>query len=79
MRKVIAIGEYLGLPEKFTRKAPSDGLCGKTDEDNIGFTYAQLNKYIKTGECEDKEVKAKIESMHASSIHKVVPIPVYEP
>ena len=77
--EVIAIGEYLGLPEKFTRKAPSDGLCGKTDEDNIGFTYAQLNKYIKTGECEDKEVKAKIESMHASSIHKVVPIPVYEP
>lgn len=37
--EVIQIGELLGLPERFTRKPPSDGMCGKTDEESLGFTY----------------------------------------
>ena len=48
--EVIAIGDELGLPYELTHKTPSDGLCGKTDEDNLGFTYNELNKIIRTGE-----------------------------
>ena len=51
--EVVAIGDALGLPYELTHKTPSDGLCGKTDEDNFGFTYTTLNKYIRTGICED--------------------------
>lgn len=47
--EVIEIGELLGLPAKWIEKAPSDGLCGATDEDNLGFTYAFLDDYIKNG------------------------------
>lgn len=43
--EVIAVGEALGLPEKFTRKPPSDGMCGKTDEENLGFTYDQFKQW----------------------------------
>ena len=50
--EVIAIGEYLGIPDRFIHKDPSDGLTGKTDEDNFGFTYEELDTYILTGVCE---------------------------
>ena len=49
VQEVKAIGRYLGLPEKFVEKPPLDGLCGKTDEDNLGFTYAELDAYIREG------------------------------
>ena len=68
--EVIAIGEFLGLSEKLTRKTPSDGLSGKSDEDNFGFTYAVLNEYIRTGHCEDLEIKEKIDRMHSFAGHK---------
>ena len=55
--EVIAIGEELGLPKHLLYKAPSDGLCGKTDEDNLGFTYAVLNKYLRTGKIDDPKIK----------------------
>ena len=66
----LKLAKEFGLDEKFARKAPSDGLAGKTDEDNFGFTYAQLDKYILSGECESDELRAKIEKMHAASAHK---------
>lgn len=77
--EVIAIGEYLGLPKELTRKVPIDGLCGLTDEDNLGFSYATLNRYIRTGECEDENIKHKIDSMHKKNIFKLKPMPVYTP
>lgn len=76
--EVIAIGDACGLPYELTHKTPSDGLCGKTDEDNFGFTYEVLNKYIRTGICEDKEVKAKIDKMHEKNIFKIQPISTFE-
>lgn len=76
--EVIAIGEYLGLPEKLTRKVPSDGLCGKTDEDNFGFTYEVLNKYIRTGVCENPETKARIDEMHTKNLFKLELMPSFE-
>lgn len=48
--EVISIGDELGLPYDLVHKTPSDGLCGKSDEDNLGFTYAEINKIIRTGE-----------------------------
>ena len=48
--EVMGIGDALGLPHDLVHKTPSDGLCGKTDEDNLGFTYAEINKIIRTGE-----------------------------
>lgn len=76
--EVIAIGDVCDLPYELTHKTPSDGLCGKTDEDNFGFTYAVLNKYIRTGICEDEEVKAKIDAMHTKNLFKLMPIPTFK-
>lgn len=75
--EVVAIGDACGLSYELTHKTPSDGLCGKTDEDNFGFTYEVLNKYIRTGVCEDKEVKAKIDSMHKKNLFKLMSIPAF--
>lgn len=76
--EVVAIGDACGLPYELTHKVPSDGLCGKTDEDNFGFTYEMLNKYIRTGICEDKEIKAKIDQMHEKNLFKLMSMPVFE-
>ena len=75
--EVVAIGDACGLPYELTHKTPSDGLCGKTDEDNFGFTYEVLNKYIRTGVCEDEDVKAKIDSMHKKNLFKLMPMPTF--
>lgn len=72
------IGRYLGLPEKFIEKAPSDGLSGKTDEDKLGFTYAALDKYIREGIIEDEAVKAKIDRLHVMNLFKLQTLPVFE-
>jgi len=77
--EVVAIGDVLGLPYELTHKTPSDGLCGKTDEDNFGFTYETLNKYIITGECEDEEIKVKIDNLHNKNLFKTQPIPGFVP
>ena len=47
--EVVAIGDYLGLPQNLTHKAPSDGMCGKTDEDNLGWTYHEVNETVRKG------------------------------
>lgn len=77
--EVIAIGEYLGLPKELTRKIPSDGLCGKTDEDNFGFTYEVLNKYIRTGEIDNMQIKDKIDTMHQKNLFKLQLMPSFIP
>jgi NAD+ synthase len=75
--EVIAIGDCLGLPEEIVHKTPSDGLCGKTDEDNLGFTYKQVNDYINFGTSFSKEVDALIASKVVAGLHKEQPIPTY--
>ena len=79
VQEVVAIGKELGLPVQLVEKAPSDGLCGKTDEDNLGFTYAVLDKYIRTGVCEDPAIKAVIDRKHVMNLFKLKPIPHFEP
>ena len=78
VQEVKAIGAYLGLPINLVEKVPSDGLTDRTDEDNLGFTYAALDKYIRTGVCEDETVKAKIDRLHTLNEFKLKPIPCFE-
>ena len=78
VQEVKAIGHELGLPADLVEKAPSDGLCGKTDEDNLGFTYAVLDKYIRTGICEDPQIKAHIDDKHVKNLFKLKPIPHFD-
>lgn len=69
--EVVEIGHCLGLPKELVDKTPSDGLCGKTDEDSFGFSYAVLDKYIRTGEIEDMEIKKKIDTLHEKNKFKL--------
>ena len=79
VREVLEIGDELGLPEYFVHKTPSDGMCGKSDEENIGFTYKELDDYILgTGPVSDTVVN-RIIDMHNASRHKFLPIPTYDP
>ena len=73
------IGRLLGLPDVLVDKVPIDGLCGKTDEENLGFTYAELDRYIRTGEIEDLEKKAKIDRMHKMNLFKLQLMPAFVP
>ena len=77
--EVKQIGTVLGLPDVLVNKVPIDGLCGKTDEDNLGFTYAVLDRYIRTGEIDDEETKKKIDSMHKRNLFKLRLMPSFEP
>jgi NAD+ synthase len=71
------IGHLLGLPSELVEKVPIDGLCGKTDEENLGFTYAELDKYIRTGEIEDKATKELIDKKHKANLFKLELMPVF--
>jgi len=75
--EVKAIARELGLPEKFIEKVPEDGLSGKTDEDNLGFTYDVLDKYIRTNEIDDPTVKEKIDNLNKVNQHKLLPMPCF--
>ena len=77
--EVKAIGREMGLPEDLVEKVPIDGLCGKTDEENLGFTYAALDLYIREGICEDAELKEKIDRMHERNLFKLELMPCFEP
>lgn len=79
VREVLEIGDELGLPERLVHKAPSDGMCGKTDEDNLGFTYEQLDDYILGTAAVDEKVVEKIERLHKATRHKYEPMPTFYP
>lgn len=76
--EVKAIGRVLGLPAELVDKVPIDGLCGKTDEENLGFTYATLDRYIREGICEDAALRERIDNMHAKNLFKLELMPCFE-
>lgn len=76
--EVKEIGRVLGLPTELVDKAPSDGLCGKTDEDNLGFTYEVLDRYIRTGEIDNANIKEKIDTMHEKNLFKLQLMPSFK-
>ncbi len=73
------VGRVLGLPSVLVDKTPADGLCGKTDEDNLGFTYAELDRYIREGIIEDQEKKARIDRLHRLNLFKLQMMPSFDP
>lgn len=77
--EVRAIGRVLGLPQVLIDKPPIDGLCGKTDEENLGFTYDVLDRYIRTGEIEEDAVREKIDRLHRQNLFKLLPMPAFDP
>lgn len=77
--EVKQIGHLLGLPEELVEKTPIDGLCGKTDEENLGFTYAELDIYIRTGKIEDTAKKELIDKKHKMNLFKLELMPVFKP
>lgn len=77
--EVKEIGRLLGLPDELVDKVPIDGLCGKTDEENLGFTYAELDVYIRTGEIEDKAKKEIIDRKHNANLFKLQLMPSFDP
>ena len=76
--EVKQIGRVLGLPDVLVEKVPIDGLCGRTDEDNLGFTYAELDRYIRTGEIDDAAKKERIDRLHRINQFKLELMPVFE-
>ena len=77
--EVKEIGRLLGLPDVLVDKTPIDGLCGKSDEENLGFTYAELDVYIRTGCIEDAQKKENIDRRHRMNLFKLELMPVFDP
>lgn len=75
--EVMELGDLLGLPYELSHKVPTDGMCGQTDEERFGFTYQQLDDYLRHRAIPPQEVVDKIERMHRASLHKLLPMPVY--
>lgn len=73
------IGHLLGLPKELVNKTPIDGLCGKTDEENLGFTYAELDIYIRTGKIADLNKKELIDKKHKANLFKLELMPSFKP
>ena len=77
--EVKEIGHTLGLPACLVDKTPIDGLCGKSDEENLGFTYAVLDRYIRTGEIDDPAIKERIDYKHRINQFKLQLMPCFQP
>ena len=75
--EVKQVGYATGLPAELVDKVPSDGLCGQTDEDHLGFTYEVLDRYIRTGKIEDPATKEKIDRLHEKNLFKLQLMPCF--
>ena len=72
VQEVKGMGHAMGIPSKWVEKTPDDGLPHScSDEEKIGFTYATLDKYIRTGVCDDPATKANIDRRHANNLFKL--------
>ena len=65
----------MGLPEKLVYKVPSDGLSGKSDEEKLGFSYKNLDEFIRQGKLSSDH--DKILRMHKNSEHKRIGVVKY--
>ena len=68
--EVIALGDWLGLPNNLTHKTPIDGLQPKTDEEKLGFSYADLDRYIREDVGASK-LKAKVNALYLRNKFKM--------
>ena len=79
VEEVRQIGRLLDIPRHLVDKTPSDGLSGQSDEDKLGFTYAVLDRYIRTGEIEDIQTKERIDYLQRINRHKLELMPSFKP
>lgn len=71
VRDVYDIGDALEeLPAHLVHKAPGDGMSGKTDEDNMGFTYEELDAYLLDFVYPNYDTLRNIEERHKRNEHK---------
>lgn len=77
--EVKQIGRLLDLPDVLVDKVPIDGLCGKTDEENLGFTYAELDIYIRENKIENQKTKERIDYLHKANLFKLQLMPSFMP
>ena len=77
--EILEIGKVLGLPDALVYKTPIDGLSGKTDEENLGFLYRDLDRYIREGVLEDEKTRAIIDKKHEMNLFKLQPMPAFMP
>ena len=87
--EIYQIGDYLGLPYEWVHKVPDDGLPHSSpDEEKFGFSYAELDRYIREGvepegKCNNSdELKIdKIRRMYENNKFKteIIQIPCYWP
>lgn len=77
--EIKAMARVMQLPEDLIEKVPIDGLSGLTDEENLGFSYAMLDKYILEGVCEDEEKRKKIDELHRNNLFKLQLMPSFQP
>lgn len=72
VQEIKGIGHAMGIPSEWVDKIPDDGLPHScSDEQKFGFTYEVLDRYIRSGECDDEQIKAKIDRMHSASLFKL--------
>lgn len=79
VREVLKIGDDLGLPYELVHKTPSDGMCGKSDEDNLGFTYEELDSFLLDFQHPSPDKYKRIMQLHNSTRHKYSPMPTFVP
>ena len=69
--EVVQVGLTMDeLPRELVEKTPSDGLSGKSDEDNMGLKYADIHRYLREGSCGDPETDEKIRKREKANMHK---------
>lgn len=82
--EIVQIADYLGVPYELAHKTPIDGLNTNpdgsyvTDEQNMGISYAEIHKYVRTGDLspEKTEMIAKREK---ANLFKLLLMPKYTP
>ena len=77
VQEVKALGREMGLPENLVEKTPSDGLCGSSDEQKLGFSYVVLDRYIREGYCEDPAIRERIDRLHRANRFKMETMEVF--
>ena len=74
--QVRELAKHLGVPGRIIDRPPSAGLWpGQTDEEELGFSYEELDRYLLTGEASG-DLKRNLEARLAASVHNRRPPPV---
>lgn len=73
--EVIAIGKHLEVPQDLLYKVPDDGMSGQTDEEKLGFTYKELDLYLREDIIPEYDTFKNIMQRHERNVHKMKAMP----